>query len=526
MHKYDIVVVGGGSNSLAAAAYMAKAGKKVLVLEKNEVCGGGVISKEIAPGYIHDTHACGLVTCLGNPLLTHDELGLYSKHGLELVPVEASFASLFEDGSSFFIYKNLDKTCEEVAKFSPKDAGTFRDFVIEARSLLPLLNRGAATPPLPTGNFISMLESSALGRKLADSMFKSCYDIINERFESEHVKIHFMKWCAEAMINPEEKGTGILIYNLMGVACDVEPTYVKGGTGNLAKSLVSAIEGYGGEVRTNSEVVRVNVSGGRSWGVCLKDGELIEARDGVIASIHPWKLGEFVPEVDKDIAAAARQTSLSHHGALLQGIALDRIPEFKANKNLLKAQGIEYVPLGMEDTRRTFDEYRYGRIPQGHLSPLAIMPSLYDPSRAPEGCTTLWLYHFAPMVLAEGGLQAWTDHKQAFADQIWDVFKDLVTNIDDSNIVARHIESPLDHHNHSGSMINGDIMSLGTQIGQFLGRRPTPELAQYAVPGIEGLYLAGPFMHPGGTVTLGGRATAIKMYRDMGIDLNIGFEGL
>ena len=162
MHKYDIVVVGGGSNSLAAAAYMAKAGKNVLVLEKNEVCGGGVISKEIAPGYIHDTHACGLVTCLGNPLLTHDELGLYSKHGLELVPVEASFASLFEDGSSFFIYKNLDKTCEEVAKFSPKDAGTFRDFVIEARSLLPLLNRGAATPPLPTGNFISMLESLSL----------------------------------------------------------------------------------------------------------------------------------------------------------------------------------------------------------------------------------------------------------------------------------------------------------------------------------------------------------------------------
>ena len=526
MQQHDVVVVGAGSNSLVAAAYLAKAGRKVLVLEKNDVCGGGAISQEIAPGYIHDTHACGLVTCLGNPVLVNDELGLLARHGLELLPVESSFASLFDDGSSFFIYKDLDRTCEEVAKFSEKDAGAFRDFVIEARSLLPLLNRGAATPPLPTGRFISLLESNPLGRKLAEAMFASCYDIIDERFESEHVKIHFMKWCAEAMVNPEEKGTGILIYNLMGVACDIEPVYVKGGTGNLANALISVIEGFGGEVRVNSEVTRVRVSGGRATGVELDDGERVAAREAVIASIHPWKLGEYVPEVDGEIAAAARRTNLSHYGALLQGIALDTIPRFRAGDEVLKAQGVEFVPLGMEAMRRTFDEYRYGRIPQGHLSPMAIMPSLHDPTRAPEGCMTLWLYHFAPMVLAEGGLEGWRDHRQRFADDVWEVFKAGVTNIDDSNIVARHIECPLDHHNHSGSMIHGDIIGLATQIGQMLGRRPTPQLAQYAVPGIGGLYLAGPFMHPGGTVTLGGRATAIKMYQDMGIPLTTGFEGI
>ena len=526
MQKYDVVVAGAGSNSLVAAAYMAKAGKSVLVLEKNEQCGGGAVSKEIAPGYIHDTHACGLVTCLGNPVLVQDELKLFAEHGLELIPVESSFASLFDDGSSFFVYKDLDKTCEEVAKFSSSDAETFREFVTEARSLLPLLTRGAAVPPLPTGNFLTLLESSKLGRKLAEALFLSCYDIIDEKFESEHVKIHFLKWCAEAMENPETKGTGILIYNLMGVACDVEPTYVKGGTGNLTKSLVSAIQSYGGEVRTNAEVTRIKVADGRSCGVYINEGEFIEATDAVVACIHPWKLAQYIPEIDGDVAAAARRTRLSHHGALLQGIALDVVPEFKAGPRFLKPQGVEFVPLGMEALRRTFDEYRYGRIPDGHLSPLAIMPSLYDRSRAPEGCTTLWLYHFAPMVLAEGGLDAWTDQKQGFADAVWEEFKRHVTNVDDSNIVARHIESPLDHHNHSGSMIHGDILGLGTQAGQILGRRPTPELAQYAVPGISGLYLAGPFMHPGGTVTLGGRATAVKMYQDMGINLVDGFEGI
>lgn len=525
MHEYDIVVVGAGSNSLVAAAYMAKAGKSVLVLEKNGVCGGGVVSINIAPGFTHDTHACGLVTCLGNPVLAQDELGLFANHGLELIPVECSFASLFDDGNSFFIYKDLDRTCEQVARFSERDADTFREFVIEARSILPLLTRGAAVPPLPTGNFLTLLESSPLGRKLAEAMFLSCYDIIDSKFESEYVKIHFMKWCAEAMVNPEEKGTGILIYNLMGVACDVEPTYVKGGTGNLAKALISALEGYGGEVRVNAEVTKVEVSGGRSAGVYVDD-EFIKAGDAVIACIHPWKLAEYIPEIDSEIAEAAARTRLSHHGALLQGIALDVVPEFKAGPEFARAQGVEFVPLGMEATRRTFDEYRYGRIPDTHLSPLAIMPSIHDPGRAPEGCCTLWLYHFAPMVLAEGGLEGWEEQKQGFADAVWKVFKEHMTNVDESNIVARHIETPLDHHNHSGSMINGDIIGLGTQIGQMLGRRPTPQLAQYAVPGIDGLYLSGPFMHPGGTVTLGGRATAIKMYRDFGIDLKIGFEGL
>jgi phytoene dehydrogenase-like protein len=460
-------------------------------------------------------------------VLAHDELGLIARHGLEFIPYAASFTTIFDDGTSITAYKDLDRSCEEIARFSAKDAETFRRFVSEARSLLPLLNRGAATPPLPTGRFLSLLEQSPLGRRLAEAMFQSCWEMIDRLFESEDVKIHLFKWCAEAMECPESRGTGLLLYNLLGVAYDVEPVIVRGGSRNFTNALIRAIESWGGTVRTHAEVTRVKVGGGRVEGVYLGN-EYIAARQAVIASIHPWRLGDLVEGLDPDVAASARHTSLSHHGAINQQIALSVVPEFKAGPQFLESLGVEFVAKGLEATRRVFDEYRYGRFPPfDHLSPLSIMASVKDPSRAPAGQCALYLYHFAPMVLAEGGLEGWDGPcRQVFADAIWDTFKRYFHNLDDAKILAREIQTPLDHHRHSGSMVHGDIIGLGTHIGQLLGRRPTPELAQYAVPGIGGLYLAGPFMHPGGTVTLGGRATAIRVYQDLKIPLGQGFEAI
>ena len=525
MADADIIVVGGGSNSLTAAAYMAKAGKKVLVLEKNDQCGGGVVSEENTPGFIHDPHAGGFYGCVSNPALKDDELGLISQHGLELIEYDISFSTIFSDGTSLIAYADLDKSCADIAKFSQKDADTFREFVLEARTFLPLLNRGAFTPPLPMAKFIGLLETSVTGRKLLENMFVSCFDLIDRKFESEHVKIHMFKWCAEGMECPEMKGTGMLLYNLLALAFDINPVVAKGGAYGLTASISRAIEANGGTIRTGAQVTKINVSGGRAAGVYVGD-EYLSAKDAVIGSIHPWHLGDLVPEVDPDIAASARRTFLSGYGAITQQIALEKVPEYAAGPEFQQSLGVECVELGLESVRRVFDEYRYGRIPTHHFSPLAIQANAKDPTRAPEGKYSLYLYHFAPSVLADGGLEAWVDHKQAYADNIWNEYKKYCTNIDDSDIIARKIECPLDHHNHSASMINGDIIGIGTQLGQLLGRRPTPELSQYNVPGIEGLYLSGPFMHPGGTVLLGGRATAVKMYRDMGIDLEVGFEGI
>ena len=248
----------------------------------------------------------------------------------------------------------------------------------------------------------------------------------------------------------------------------------------------------------------------------------------MLANIHPWSLAKYIPEVDPALAKAARNVQLSNHGALNQQIALSEWPEFKSkDKPWFEALCIEYVRKDETGMRKVFDKYRYGEIPSTHLSPLTILNSRKDPSRAPDNkhCA-MYLYHFAPRELADGGLHGWEKHRQSFADAIWEEFKSYCTNMDDSKIIARHIESPLEHHLHSNNMMNGDIFGVGTTAGQLMGRRPIQELAQYRVPGIESLYLVGPCMHPGGTVTFGGRATAMKMMMDWKMNLNDAFTAL
>jgi phytoene dehydrogenase-like protein len=152
-NAFDIVVVGGGSNSLSAAAYLAKAGKSVVVLEKNASCGGGAISREIAPGFIHDPHATGLMTCMVSPTLAKDELELRSRFGLKFVEWDAAFTTLFDDGSVLATYQSLNRTCQSIAKLSAHDANRYRELGLRCVKFGPLLNAGAATPPyLLTGS--------------------------------------------------------------------------------------------------------------------------------------------------------------------------------------------------------------------------------------------------------------------------------------------------------------------------------------------------------------------------------------
>ncbi|NIB38855.1 NAD(P)/FAD-dependent oxidoreductase [Pseudomaricurvus alkylphenolicus] len=523
--QYDMVVVGGGSNSLVAAAYMAKAGKSVLVLEKNDQCGGGVVSIEIAPGFINDPHASGYYVCMANPAISHDELGLFAKHGLEFKYWKAGFATIFSDGSHITAYSDLDKTCEDIAKFSQKDAQTYREFAQDCAELLPLLSRGFSTPPMPTGNFMTMLESSVLGRKLAASMFMSVYEMLDHMYESPEVKIHIMKWCAEMMEGPDIKGTGVVLYQLFGLAHTYDAAIPVGGSREVTNALLRCIEYHGGEIRTEAEVTGFKIVSGDVKGVYVGD-ELIEARDAVIANIHPWRLQDFIPEVDPDVAASARMVHLSNHGAVNQQFALTEPPRLKAGKQFDEALCVEFVEKDVEACRRVFDEYRYGYIPKHHLSPLTMINSNLDPSRAPEGQATMYLYHFAPRELADGGLEAWArpENREGFADAVLENYKQYTTNIDSSKIIARHIETPLEHHRHSMNMMHGDIYGIGTTVGQLMGRRPTPELSQYQVPGISSLYLAGPIQHPGGTVTFGGRATAMRMAMDMDMNLKSIFE--
>lgn len=520
---YDVVVVGGGSNSLTTAAYLAKAGKKVLVLEKNAVCGGGVVSMSPAPGFICDPHAAAMGSCLPNPIIAHDELGLISKFGLEFKFPEANFATQFDDGTGMLTYMDLDRSCETIAAFSERDADNYRRFVLDCQKILPLLLMGYYAPPLPFGDFINLLDQSPEGQKLIGGMLDSAWDFLNVMFESIELKMHVLKWVGEMMINPETKGTGIVPYILMGLMHKNRMGVVVGGSQNMTRALVRCVEHNGGVLRTNAEVVKINVSGGRAQSVTLKDGETIAARDAVVGCIHPWDLGDMLEGIDPGVAQRARNVQLSDYGAINQQYALTEAPIWKAGAVYKGSVMNECIKRDITSMRRGFDCYRYGEMPLKHLSPLISIQSDFDPTRAPAGKSTMYLYHFAPMQLAKGGLEGWDEYKEEVADAVFEEFCSYTTNMDKSKVIARHVESPLDHHRHSRSMKHGDIFGCGSFTSQFMGRRPNPELAQFRVPGLEAFYLVGPFMHPGGTVTLGGRATAMRMLMDWKIDLDQAF---
>lgn len=181
---------------------------------------------------------------------------------------------------------------------------------------------------------------------------------------------------------------------------------------------------------------------------------------------------------------------------------------------------LEILESDFDKFLASFEAYCGDEMPFDALAPLVNVQSNIDPSRAPEGQAAVYLYSFAPFKINGG----WDARKTEVAEALFDWFASFTTNIDRTKIVGSVIESPEDHARHSRNMMHGDIMGVAMGYGQIMGGRPFPEIADYTIPGIDGLYLAGPMQHPGGTVTLGGRATAMKILLDQGAELSNVFK--
>lgn len=517
--SHDIVVMGGGHNGLTAAAYMAKAGKRVLVLENKPFYGGGVSTRElIRPNYWHDEHSAVHIMIQGNPMLREDELGLLSKFGLKYIYPELVHTSIWEDGTVIRSYKDLDRTCQELARVtSAEDADAYRTFAQMSMTALPMLVSGLYSPPFPLGAFVAMMDQSDEGRFLLDLMQRSALDVASQYFKSELLRVHIVRMVTENLQMPDELGTGMGAFVMPGIIHTYGCSQPVGGSGQLSHALVRALEHMGGEVRVNAEVKRILVSGGKAAGVELADGERIMAKDGVIAMIHPHKLRQFVGEAPEPVLQRAARVTQSTFSISLTHAALKRRLQLKAGND---CNAVMTELMDFYDTREMCLEY--DKLRRGEVSPRLIAGgdmTIFDPTRAPEGAGVLYGVNFAPYHLHDGGAAAWDEKKQEHGDRALAQFRKFFVNLDDDNIIGRKICSPLDHERGSpNSMVEGDAHGCAPFFYQSMGHRPTPDLGSFRVPGVEGLYLTGPFMHPGGGVFGAGRATAIQMMDDMGID--------
>lgn len=519
-NSYDIVAMGAGHNGLVAAAYLAKAGKKVLVLERKPYPGGGVSTQQLnTPGYWHDEHSSVHIMIQGNPMLQQDELGLISRFGLNYHYSSVPHATIFPDQSTLFTYKDLDKTCENFATVSEKDAETYRTFSKMSMKILQLFMPGLYAPPPPLADLISMLDKSEEGQLMLDYMQRDCLDLVNQLYESDKIKIHLLRLVSENLQCPDELGTGMGVLLMPGIIHTYGVSQPVGGSGKLTESLVRCIEAYGGEVRCNAEVEQVTTSAGRATGVRLTSGEEFTARDAVIGAIHPHILGKFVEGVPAPVRERASRATLAPFSIMVSHYDLRENAKYYAGEEVGLATMLEF--MATDNLNEMMEDFHALR--RGEISPRRLCAggdeSIGDPSRVPPGCGLFHGITFAPYNLADG--RNWDDVKEEIADLSLAHYRKFVSNLTSDNIIARTVVSPKDIERSSpNSMMRGDLHGVAPYFYQSAGSRPTRDLGQFRVPGVERLYLAGPFQHPGGGVYGAGRATAIAMFDDLKMDFS------
>jgi phytoene dehydrogenase-like protein len=515
MADADIIAIGSGHNGLVAAAYLAVAGKKVLVLERNEWFGGGVVTRELTrTGFRHDQHSMSHIFIQGNPLLLADELGLKRKYGLRYVFPEVPMMSVWEDGTTLPLHRDPNKSAEAIRRFSAKDADTFLELSRQAAQWLPMIQASLYSPPMPVGASAAMMDQSPEGREIMRTMAISTFDLMEELFEHDKVKAHFGRVAGENLVSPDEKATGIGAYVFLGFLEKFGFGVPVGGSGSLTDALIACIEDHGGAVRSAAEVREVTAEGGRATGVVLDTGERLTASEGIIGAIHPHILPELVPSLPQDVAAHALRTHITPAACFTVHAALDAPLKFKAGD--LSAVMYELMPANYEDMRRAFDELRYG---QFSPTPLVGVGQLtqHDPSRAPEGKAIFHAWDYVPYERPDG--RSWDDAKREFAEQVIARMANYIDNVPDA-VLDYHCDSPVDMERTSPSFFRGDLHGIATTTYQSGAHRPTPELGQYRVPGVDRLYLVGPFQHPGGGVFGAGRATAMVMAEDLDIEFD------
>jgi phytoene dehydrogenase-like protein len=516
MAEYDIIVVGSGHNGLVAASYCAAAGKKVLVLERNAWFGGGVVTRELTlPGFRHDQHSMSHIFIQGNPMLVNDELGLKNRYGLRYLFPEIPMMSVFEDGMTLSLHRDPARSYAEIAKYSQKDADTFREMSRQAAEWLPMIQATLYSPPMPVGAGNAMLDQSAEGRAIWRVMQMSSHDVLCELFENDRVRSHFARVAGENLVSPDEKATGIGVYVFLGFLEAYGFGVAVGGSGSLTNALIACIEDHGGTVQANAEVREVISEGGKATGVVLDDGTRHSARDGVIGSIHPHLLGDLVPGAPEGVVKAAKRTQITEAACITVHAALDAPLRFRT-PDPVTAVMVELMPNDYETLRRAFDDLRYGQFVRTPLVGLGSL-SQFDPSRVPEGKAILHSWDYVPYQRPDGA--NWDDTKRSYAERMIERMSVYIENIPDV-ILDFHVDSPVDMERTSPSFFHGDLHGIATTTYQSGAHRPTPELGNLRVPGVDRLYLVGPFQHPGGGVFGAGRAAAQLLLDDLGVDFD------
>ncbi len=516
---YDFIVLGGGHNGLISTIYLSKAGFKVACLEALDEFGGGTRSGEIAPGYIADLG--GMVHCniAKSPIVTNDELELFSKYGMEYTYTDSMFCSIFPDESNLVIDRDMDKFCNNIAKFSEHDAEAYRDFYEYIKKMAGAAHMGSSGSCPPYGSMINTLSMSTEGLEFLRVLNSSAQEVVEEWFESEEMRVTLTRWATEMMIDPRQIGTSSILFFAADLFADSYrgAPFPTGGSVNFVNAIKRAAEAAGADLFNNAWVNEFIVEGGEVKGCRTKAGDEFRCTNAIVSTMNVKDvfdiLGDDAPREDSHYVKLFKQSDFR---ALNQSFALDTVPIFKTGDDVMETFCIEFAPYENEYLR-TFSNYKLGDF--NPTLPLITIPSLHDPSRCPEGHSVVNVYSYCPWDLY-GDWHNWLDPEKSddCKKQVWEFFKSRCTNITDDNIIARWGKNPVEYEEWNPAFRTGDISLSGLQPSQMYDFRPIPGKGHLYHGDIENLYFVGACSHPGPSIAGNARAGIMKVLEDYGID--------
>jgi phytoene dehydrogenase-like protein len=522
--KYDVIVIGGGHNGLTHAAYLARAGKRVLVLERRHVLGGAAVTEEVFPGFKFSV--CSYVVSLLRPEIIRD-LDL-PRHGLEILPLDGTFTPM-PHGDFLWRVNDHGKTRREIARHSKLDAEAYEEFgkAMQAmcRFVKPIL--GMVPPDPSTLNPRELVKLLFLGRRFQglssddkynqlQLMTMSAVDFLDQWFETDVLKATMSaSGIIGTFLGVRSPGTAyVLLHHYMGEIDGAFRSwgFARGGTGAISNSIAEAAREAGAEIRNKAGIARIIVKDNRARGVVLENGDELSA-DVVSSSVDPrntflrfMEPGLLPNEFLEDVR---RYKFRGSSGKV--NIALDALPDFKCLPGPgAHLRGAISISPSVEYMERAYDDAKYGNYSRRPYLDIVI-PSLTDPSVAPPGKHVMSCFvQYAPYKLRPG--INWDDERDAFGNNVIDTIAEYAPNIRDI-IIDKQVLTPLDLEREFG-LSEGNIFQGELSLEQLFFLRPVPGYAQFRTP-IKNLYMCGSATHPGGGIMgAPGRLAALEILKD------------
>ncbi|WP_323037043.1 NAD(P)/FAD-dependent oxidoreductase [Pararhodobacter sp.] len=503
-HAFDAVIIGAGHNSLACAVHLAAKGWSVGLFEQAPQPGGAVRTAALTlPGFRHDWAAMNLSLFAGSAFFKGYGDGL-TKHGLDFVPVAKPFASAFPDGRWLGICTDPAATADRIRSFSSEDADTWaalvKAFPEDAESIFGLLGSPMRNHAMAATLFRIWRKKGVAGSMdLAQFLLSSPRAWLTRTFRSAHLHATLGAWGLHLDFAPDIAGGAVFPY-LEGMAAQAFGMVIgKGGADTIITAMAADLEARGAHLECNAEVTQILHNGGKASGIRLADGREITARKAVIANVAPRHLARLTGgtgNADFD----ARMQGFDHApGTLMIHLALDSLPDWAADEAL---KGFAYVHLApsLDQMARTYTQAKAGLLPD---EPAIVVgqPTVFDPSRAPEGKHVLWLQvRMVPGTIkgdAAGQITAtdWADAAEPMAERALDILERYAPGIR-AKILARSVVSPMQMEAQNPNLVGGDQVCGSHHLAQNFLFRPARGHADGSTP-LGNLHLTGAAVWPG-----------------------------